>query len=258
MTSLAQTLSTLAPGVPCSIPDSWLQGRTAYGGLSAAMALHLVLQEGQDSLPPLKAAQVSFIGPVTESVCFRSELLRRGKSATQISVDARVGDALALRASFIFAAQRSSAIRHLHRERPDVQPPEAYRSLPRLAALPHHFDHFDVRFVGDAVPAGGGATPELLAWVRLKDAEAVRPEVVLLAVGDCLPPASMACFTAPAPISSMNWSLDFPQPARPSTWFLSRSRSLTAADGYSFQLMEVWDEQGALVLIGTQTVAMFI
>jgi len=258
MTSLAQVLAALTPGAPYSPPANWLQGRTAYGGLSAAMALHLVLQETPEGLPPLKAAQLSFIGPVTESVCFRSELLRRGKSVTQIGVDARVGDALALRAAFIFGAPRSSSIRHVQSQRPAVQGPEAYRSLPGSPLLPNHFGNFDVRFIGSALPVSGAATPELLAWVRLNDGRDVRPDVALLALGDCLPPASMACFTQPAPISSMTWSIDFPRPARHSDWFLQRSRSLVASDGYSFQLMEVWDQQGELVLVGTQTVAIFI
>lgn len=257
MTTLAQMLHALRPDAPCAIPANWLQGRTAYGGLSAAMALHLVLQETADGLPPLKAAQLSFIGPVTESVRFRSELLRRGKSVTQIGVDARVGDALALRAAFVFGAERASRIRHVQAQRPEVPAPQACRPLPDAVPVPGHFHNFDVRFVGAAVPVGGAAAPELLAWVRLKDAADVRPEVALLALGDCMPPATMACFTEPAPVSSMTWSVDFPRPAQPSTWFLQRSRSLAAADGYSFQLMEVWDEHGELVLLGTQTVAIF-
>ena len=56
----------------------------------------------------------------------------------------------------------------------------------------------------------------------------------------------------------MTWSLDLPRPAAPGTWFLQRVRSLAAASGYSFQLMEIWDEQRNLVLVSTQTVAIFV
>lgn len=257
MTSLAQMLELLSPDAPYSPPANWLQGRTAYGGLSAAMALHVALQESADELPPLKAVQISFVGPVTESTRFKSELLRRGKSVTQIGVDARVGDALAMRASFIFGAIRTSNIHHDHVQRPDVDGPDAYRPVPGSAAVPNHFQNFDFRFAGGALPMTGASDPEVLAWVRLKQAEGVRPDIALLALADCLPPASMTCFTAPAPISSMTWSIDFPRPARPSTWFLQRSRSLAASGGYSFQLMEVWDERGELALMSTQTVAIF-
>jgi acyl-CoA thioesterase len=258
MISLAQALDTLAPGVPYSPPANWLQGRTAYGGLSAAMAHHVALRLDPAGLPPLKAAQFSFIGPVADATRFEAELLRRGKSVTQVGVDARVGDALATRASFVFGSPRSSTIRHDKVQRPDVQAPNHYRSLPGDHPAPGHFQNFDVRFVGDATPVSGSPEPQLLAWVRLKESEGVHPASALLALGDCLPPASMACFTAPAPISSMTWSVDFPCPAAPSEWFLQRSRSLVAADGYSFQLMVVWNERGELVLLSTQTVAIFV
>jgi hypothetical protein len=52
MNSLALTLDNLAINTPCTIPTNWLQGRTAYGGLSAAMALDLVMKEHSDGLPP--------------------------------------------------------------------------------------------------------------------------------------------------------------------------------------------------------------
>lgn len=257
MATLALTLESLAAGVPCVIPSNWRQGRTAYGGLSAAMALYLVHQGHTADLPALKAAQVSFVGPVTESAIFQTEILRRGRSVTQVGVDARVDSVLALRATFVFGAARASAIRHCRAERPEVDPPGHYRALPPAAAVPGHFQNFDVRFIGDATPVSAAPVPELLAWVRLREPAGVRPEIALLASGDCLPPAAMATFAVPAPISSMTWSIDFAQPAAEPGWLLQRSRSLVAADGYSFQLMEVWDARGELVMLGTQTVAIF-
>jgi len=258
MTSLAETLECLSPCALYSPPANWLQGRTAYGGLSSALALHVALNHVHEGLPPLKAAQVSFVGPVAGWMRFQAEVLRRGKSVTQIGVDARADDALAVRASFVFGGARSSSIRHNYIKRPDVQGPEAYGSPPSSVPVPDHFRNFDVRFVGDSVPVSGSVHPELVAWVRLKQPEGVKPEVAMLALGDCLPPASMACFTEPAPISSMNWSIDFPVPARASTWLLQRSRSLVGGDGYSFQVMEMWNEQGDLVMVSTQTVAIFV
>lgn len=221
------------------------------------MALHLALQGHPHDLPPLKAAQISFVGPVTETAQFHTEVLRKGKSVTQIGADARANDALALRAAFIFGTARPSKINHVRVERPDVDGHEHYASLTASEAVAGHFKNFDIRFVGDARPASAAATPELLAWVRLLEPDGVRPEVAMLALGDCLPPAAMAVFTEPAPISSMTWSVDLPRPAAPSTWFLQRSRSLSANSGYSFQSMEMWDEHGNLVLLGTQTVAIF-
>jgi len=257
MNSLALTLDTISSGTSCSIPKSWLQGRTAYGGLSAAMALQLAMKEHSTDLPPLRTAQISFIGPVTESVCFRTEVLRRGKSVTQIGVDGHVADALAVRASFCFAAERQSTIHHMRAQRPHVGPPSDYDESIAWANPPGFFQNFDVRFVGESLPDSSSTVPELLAWVRLRDADDIRPEVALMATGDSLPPAAMAMFAGPTPISSMNWTIDLVGPAGTPGWLLLRSRSLAASNGYSFQLMEIWDVHGNLVMLSTQTVAIF-
>ncbi|MDY6456817.1 acyl-CoA thioesterase [Acinetobacter faecalis] len=122
---------------------------------------------------------------------------------------------------------------------------------------PNFFKNFDIRLVSQSMFFSGGERPELLAWVRLEGLNEISPEVALLLIGDCLPPASTVCFKDLAPISSMNWTVDFSQPAQHSKWYLVRSLSLNASGGYSYQTMQVWNEHHELVLSGTQTVAIF-
>jgi acyl-CoA thioesterase len=47
-------------------------------------------------------------------------------------------------------------------------------------------------------------------------------------------------------------------PVTAGEWFLLRSTSQRASDGYSYQTMEIWSEQGQLVLSGSQTVTIFV
>jgi acyl-CoA thioesterase len=56
----------------------------------------------------------------------------------------------------------------------------------------------------------------------------------------------------------MTWTLDIAQPVTAGEWFLLRSTSQRASDDYSFQTMEIWNEQKQLVLSGSQTVAIFV
>lgn len=255
--TLAEMFHSLTTEQPFTPPEHWRQGRTAYGGFSSAMALQIALNHLSQQRPPLKAAQIAFIGPVTEQVSFQVDTLRQGKSATQVAVDARVDDAIVLRAGFTFASPRESSIHHHYVECPQVEPPEHYSSFPKKLPVPNFFKNFDIRLVSQSMFFSGGETPELLAWVRLDGLSKISAEVALLLIGDCLPPASTVCFKSLAPISSMNWTVDFTQPAEHSEWYLVRSFSLVAAGGYSYQSMQVWNKQGELVLSGTQTVAIF-
>jgi len=257
MASLAQVIGDFNPSSEFNPPADWFQGRTLYGGLTAALTLQAVLHDTSHDLPPLKSAQVSFVGPASESLRFRTQMLRQGKSATSISVDCLTGSDVALRAMFLFANPRPSRIRHDFSKRPSVSSPDNYKRLAETGSEPAFISNFDVRPAGGSMPASGSDHPEFIAWVRHLDASGVDPAVALIALGDSLPPAAICSLTEFAPISSMTWTLDLPQSAISGEWFLLRSVSQQAQDGYSLEIIEIWDESGKLVLSGSQTVAIF-
>ena len=258
MTTLAQIIADFNPCGEFNTPSNWLQGRTIYGGLSVALALQAALRDAPPGLPPLKSAQVLFVGPASASLTFKTFVLRQGKSATCVSVDCMAGTEVALRVMFIFADSRPSKIRHDFYKFPAVKGPQNYQSLGVVSQAPASLANFELRFAGKSLPVTGSDHPELMAWVRHVDAVGVDPTVALLAMGDSLPLAVMACFTEFAPISSMTWTMDVAEPVVAGEWYLLRSASQRSADGYSFQTMEIWNEQGTLVLSGSQTVAIFV
>ena len=69
-----------------SVSDDWIQGRTIYGGLDAAICLETAQREFAD-LPPLRSAQFAFIGPATGKLRMTPSELRRGKSTVFAGVD---------------------------------------------------------------------------------------------------------------------------------------------------------------------------
>ena len=257
MASLTKIISDFALSAEFNTPENWLQGRTIYGGLSVALALQAALRDAPPDLPPLKSAQILFIGPASESLRFKTQTLRQGKSTTYISVDCLTKTDVSMRLAFIFANPRPSKIEHVFSRAPTVGLPDDYKSIGKVTLAPASLSNFDVRFAGQSLPVSGSDHPELIAWVRHIAASGVDPAVALIALGDSLPLAAMACFTEFAPISSMSWSLDLPEPAIPGEWFLLRSASQQAKNGYSFQTMNIWNEAGKLVLSGSQTVAIF-
>lgn len=260
MSTLAELLtqSTFQPAI--TLPPNWLQGRTAYGGLTAALALQHALhamQAADAGVAPLQAAQINFIGPMAGALRFEATRLRQGKSASTLSVDGFADDQIGLRASFIFSQPRPSSIAHQRSIMPQVEAPDAYAASTQRPGVPAFLSNFDVRYIGNT-PVCAASSPDLLAWVRfVHPADAVHPAVALLAMGDCLAPAAMASFTEFAPASSMNWTVHFPHAAEPGEWFLLQSHSLYAAYGYAYQTMQVWNAAGQPLLLGSQTVAVF-
>jgi hypothetical protein len=84
--------------------------------------------------------------------------------------------------------------------------------------------------------------------------------VELVAIGDALPPAAMALFEQPGPISSMTWMLNIltAEPATRDGWWLSRSTADQVRDGSSSQVMQMWNADRQPVVTGMQSVAIFV
>ena len=93
---------SLPDGFRLAIPEDWHQGRTAYGGLSTALALTAAVKAGGDGLPPLRSAMVSFVGPLFGPVEVGARVLRRGKNATWISGEVLREGECGLQAGFVF------------------------------------------------------------------------------------------------------------------------------------------------------------
>jgi len=242
-----------------TISDDWLQGRTAYGGLSAALCVEAAMR-AVPGLPTLRSAQFTLIGPAAGPLIMRASVLRRGKSAVFVGVDLSGEAGLAARAVLSFGVARNSAIAYEDLPMPKVTPladsPPFFAEGRNPITFQQHFEH---RIAGGTRPLSGG-TPEYLIWYRHRDERARTGIVPLIALADGPPPAIMAMFPQFAPISTMTWSVDVlvDEPATTDGWWLIQSKAETAANGYSTQAMMVWNAQGKPVIAHRQNVAIFL
>lgn len=253
---LARAVRTDA-GLDAVIPEAWMQGRTAYGGLSAALALEAA-RGVADDLPPLRSAQISFVGPLAGAVEVRAQRLRQGKSAAFIGVDVVGETGLGLRATFVFMRGRPSQVDYSVAEPPATVRPEDAEAAFKRTAGPHFTSNFDYRH---GRPMDAAADPaDFLRWVRLVDPGEVETSVALMALGDALPPAAMDLMVEKGPVSSMTWMINFliDAPVTRSGWWLMRSTSTYARQGCSSQAMAIWNADGVPIATGMQSVALFV
>jgi hypothetical protein len=260
MTSLKEILDALEPlaerpGWRGTIPEGWLQGRTAYGGLSAAIALHCAMQSDAD-LPPLRSAQVSFVGPLAGPILVTAHRLRRGKNAAFIQADIESEAGLGLRCTFVFMRAIESEVDYQTSSLPAFPKPgvgdTTYRGHPAVA-FTQNFEFVDRREGPELLPA------EWLRWTRLNERGGVDPMVELMAIGDCLPPAALRLIGRNVPMSSMTWLLNVlgPAPSTEDGWWLLRSNADYARAGSSSQQMGIWNARGEMVAEQMQSVALF-
>lgn len=260
MTGLGAIIAGLEPdadGWRGNIPDNWLQGRTAYGGLSTALALH-VAKASEENLPPLRSAQVSFVGPLAGPITVRASRLRRGRNAAFVQADVESEAGLGLRAVFVFMRDQESAIDYRAGSSPDFARPGAgdrVFSGKFTAGAPSFLTNFEFLDRRE----GGDDPAEWLRWVRLKERAGLDPEVELAVIGDCLPPAALRLMRSFAPLSSMTWLLNLlgPAPTTEDGWWLLRAQTDYARAGSSSQGMGIWAADGTPVAQQMQSVAIF-
>ena len=89
--NLASLLAQFKPGAAShkiSIPATWHQGRTSYGGLSSALAYQAAKLSAED-LPPLQSAQIAFVGPLAGDVEVQANILRHpDRKLLMLNIDA--------------------------------------------------------------------------------------------------------------------------------------------------------------------------
>ncbi len=234
-----------------AIGDHWLQGRTAYGGLSAAIALAAVKAHYGD-LPPLRSAQIAFVGPLAGSVHATPHLLRRGKNSAFVACDVTSADGVGLRALFLFMAARASTIAYGSLPAPVTDAPETNLVDPEKMP-PGFLANFDM---AHWIRRDAG----YVRWARLRDRAALDPEVELLVIADALPPAAMALAPQWGPFSTTSWQLNLVtnQVRTTDGWWLLDADTHYAGDGASSQSMTIWNRSGSPIATATQSVALFI
>lgn len=255
--SLPEILKTAIPadgGFDAHIPDSWLQGRTAYGGLSAAMALEAARDVDPD-MPPLRSAQISYVGPLAGDVTVRAQKLRRGRNAAFVRADVTGEAGIGLSATFVFMNALESKIHWNEFPAPDVLQPEEATGGERT-----HRNFFTNNFNWrDAIPRSDPPVPEMARWAQLEQRDGLDPMVELIAIGDALPPAAILLANEPTPLSTMTWLVNLltPAPTTRDGWWLVRATANYAENGCSSQSMGVWNADGEPIATAMQSVALF-
>ncbi|WP_346837304.1 thioesterase family protein [Microbulbifer sp. SAOS-129_SWC] len=257
-----QLLEPCRNGGDTQIPTSWGQGRATFGGLVAAMLYEkIAAAAGTDA--SLRSLTFSFVAPVASgAVTLSADVLRAGRSVTQVEGRLMQDGKPALAALAAFGSARQSGIRVDCDRAPVFKAPEDCPALPSIpGVVPEFTRHFDYRIARGQLPFSGSSDPQLGGWVRFTDSEDAAVSVPqLLALIDAWPPALLPMLGKPAPASSLTWTLELTEPLPThggGDWWQYLAEVEQAADGYGVISARLWDADGKLVAFSRQTVTVF-
>ena len=263
MTGYTELLSSLHRHsdntVDAHVPESWMQGRTTYGGLTAALSLQAAMGIVDDI--PIRSAQVAFVGPVGGDVKITPTLLRRGKNTAYVSVNIAAESGVTAQSIFAFGKAKESAVHFDDMPMPTVPAPDEIESFfDKDRPRPGFTQNFDMLLASGGRPISGSKDKSIGLWMRHLDPDTPQDATAVLAIGDAPPPAVLSMFSAPVRISSMTWMAEFMTDmivTDPAGWVFAQHTAQYAKDGYSSQSMRLWNRQGEPILVGRQTIAVF-
>ena len=91
-------------------PATWSQGRTLYGGMSAALC-YVAARSVSETELPIRSAMFSFVGPSGGVVRGEAEVMRKGRSTVMAEASLIAPEGIGTRALLAFGAARNSQIR---------------------------------------------------------------------------------------------------------------------------------------------------
>ena len=255
-------ISQTDKGTCLAIPDTWLQGRTAFGGLLVAVGLAAMRRVVPTALP-LRSLLVAFVGPSgTGSVHAQATILRQGRSVTHVQAQVVTPEGeVCTTLHACFGTSRTSTISHDPSKAPDWPAPENLTELPFMEGLSPRFTQYMRYFWAEGpYPFEGKSHGAYGGWVSYQGEAKKTTEAHLIALMDAWPSPSLSMLTTPAPASSLTWHLELFHTGEGFTtsdsWAF-KTQVDKAENGYVSEGAKLWTPDGQLAGISRQDVTVF-
>lgn len=252
----------LVAGAELTVPASWGQGRTVYGGISAALACD-VLAKGVDPAFPLRYLSINFLKPLAPDAPFRIDVADVSAGRTVITRSASVVQddvtRVTVKANFVTALDSNIAVTPF--AAPTLRHWDADGVI-RVPAPPAPIctQNFDFRFATDTLPFMGSDATEIGGWMRFEEPPREFTPAHLVCLTDVWPPVPATAFKTPVPISTINWVIHFAEPLTgiggdDFLGYLARTNFFS--DGYGSSSADVWATDGRLLARSFQTFVIY-
>ncbi|PVZ65450.1 acyl-CoA thioesterase [Pelagibaculum spongiae] len=266
-----QYLNQAREGGAQQIAASWGQGRTTFGGLSAAITLESIssieakAENGGKRL--LRSLNVNFCGPLMVEQPFELEhqLLSEGKSISQRTGQAIQNGRVVTQVVACYGASRDSDIA-VQAERislieQGVVGPGQGTKLGYIAGVTAEFvQHIDFSLIKGGFPFSDCQETVMEGWMRFSSAPDEFHDSHLAALIDSWPPVVMQMMKRPGPASSVSWNLELMQPLpkiEPEEWLFYQAVIKQAANGYAHTDSRVYKADGTLLALSRQLVTIY-
>jgi len=265
MTPLAQIVATFRASegdYAHTLGPDWLQGRTVFGGMIAALANAAMRRSGVPDDRPLRALQVVYIGPnPAGEVSFRPAVQREGKAVTLVSCTSHAGGETTATIAAMYGLRRESILA--------IQPvpaslavtPDEAHEVPLRPDAPSFTTHYRQRWARGARLFSYATDSHMSVYVNYRNEPVERlTEAHALALMDAIPSPALALLDKPSPASTLSWTLellDHTFDFGVNEWWRLDAAVDAASDGYVTHTSHVINPAGRIAAISRQVVVVY-
>ncbi|WP_419813474.1 acyl-CoA thioesterase [Bacterioplanoides sp.] len=248
-----------------TIDASWGQGRTIFGGMSAALLLKKINLDAPDT-GLLRSINIAFCGPLLSDQpgALSSREIRSGKSTAHWQAELVQNEKVATMITACFGHQRDSDIEVKHPAM-EQRLPEAGKPLPYIKGLtPEFVQHIDFIYHDGQLPFSNSKVNHIHGLMRFRDQSGPLQDEHLIALIDSWPPTVLQKMKRMAPCASVTWNLEIvtplsqlPRPIAADEYLNYEADIRQAHDGYAHTEARIATQDGVLLALSRQLVAVY-
>ena len=261
--SVDQYLDLARSADQLTISPDWGQGRTTFGGLSAALALAHLQDDAGDKT--LRSVNVSFCGALKtdEPASLTRKVLRSGKSVSHLQSEVWQEGALCTQVNACYGSERPSDIEVAH---PRLITGEAGggQRMPFIKGVtPEFTQHIGFSYVEGGLPFSSSKANHLKGWMRFNEGSGTMTDAHLLALIDAWPPTLLQKLKGFAPCASVTWSVEMvtplsqTAPLQSTDWLWYEAEIRQAHHGYGHTEARIASADGTLLALSRQLVVVY-
>ncbi|MEC7545430.1 MAG: acyl-CoA thioesterase [Thalassolituus sp.] len=247
------------------VDGSWGQGKTTFGGMSAALALTAIERDFPQKAP-LRSLSIHFCGALVTEQPYEIETreLKSGRSISHLQAEVLQNDDCATVVTACYGSQRESDV-VVEPAAIETGEPGSGTKLGYIAGLtPEFVRHIDFSYVSGGLPFTGSKDNHIHGWMRFNDSTGPMTEAHLVALIDAWPPATLQKLRSVAPCASITWSLelmssprDGDTPLAANDWLYYEVDIMEAHGGYAHTTAKIYRADGTLLALSRQLVVVY-
>ncbi|MDG1312393.1 MAG: thioesterase family protein [Porticoccaceae bacterium] len=248
-----------------SISADWGQGRSIFGGLTAALLLVHIESNVDLTGRDLRTVNIHFCGAtLADTTCeFRHRVLSAGRSVIQVEGQLLQNGEVKTEIIACFTTQRVSAIDVVA---PAKQFPVAVQDTSEMSfefkkdSAPFFVSYFDLRQTNNNFPFSGSNISLITGWMRFAKPSEALNDATILALIDAWPPAILPMMTTRAPSSTITWNVEFMHPRanlEVEDLLYYECSAIESGQGYAHTEGKIYHPNGQLLALNRQMVGVY-